>query len=313
MMPGACLGWFGRNGEASVSAWCREVGGVRDGKVSADFRWNRKGVDWFGESALDLAGKGVAAVLGWSFPFGEGWRASAVLRRYPDGFSQEYTGGVRSWNRTADEAGAAFGLERYAMQVTADLAVKDSDRSRRQAKLFLKLPVQVSETTVLTLRATERIRPYEDYQKYRTGIRMDLDWNGAGLSARYGEPDGDSWKGRFRLESLFCRSAACLSYAEVGRKAGRWSAFLRGTVFIVDNWDDRIYSYERDVPGSFNVPAWYGRGFGLSAYGGRKFLFGTKRNKALKLYARASTVRYPFMREPKPAKTEIKLQAMASF
>jgi hypothetical protein len=37
-------------------------------------------------------------------------------------------------------------------------------------------------------------------------------------------------------------------------------------MFAVDNWDDRIYVYERDAPGSFNVPAFYGRGLWTSVY-----------------------------------------------
>ena len=92
----------------------------------------------------------------------------------------------------------------------------------------------------------------------------------------------------------------------------RFSAYLRGTVFIVDNWDDRIYSYERDAPGNFTVPSYYGRGWSLGAYAGAKFGLGKKKYKALKLYFRASTVRYPFMDEPKPARTEAKFQAVVS-
>ena len=36
--------------------------------------------------------------------------------------------------------------------------------------------------------------------------------------------------------------------------------------YMVDNWDDRIYVYERDAPANFNVPAYYGRGLWTSLY-----------------------------------------------
>ena len=293
LLPGANACWYGRSGQVSLTAF----GDGRSGKVSADFRWNRKGCDYFGETALDLGSGRMAAVAGTVLPLGGDWKLSGLLRSSP---------------AASREAGAALGLERYGLQATADLAVKESDRSRRQLKLFLKVPVQVSPDLVLSVRMTERIRPYEEYLKYRTGARADLDWSTAGISARYGESEGDAWKGRVRAEALLCRSLAFLSYLEAGRKTGQSSMYLRGTLFVVDNWDDRIYSYERDAPGSFNVPAYYGRGVALSAVAGRKYVFGKGKKKALRLYLRASSVTYPFMEEPKPAKTEARLQASLS-
>ena len=99
---------------------------------------------------------------------------------------------------------------------------------------------------------------------------------------------------------------------EGGRKSEDYSIYLRGTLFLVDNWDDRIYSYERDAPGNFTVPAYYGRGFSVSAVGGSRFRFGIRKKKTLKVYFRVVSTRYPFMIEPKPARTEAKLQVMAS-
>ena len=313
IMPGTTLGWFGRNGQVSVTAWASGKVGMREmdgGKVSGDFRFNLFGTDIFGETAWDMASGTLAAVAGTTLPFGEGWKASVLARSYPSGYDGSFSGGVRGWSKTSDERGVAIGLERYGLQVTADLASKDQDRSVRQCKLLLKIPLQLSGRSVLSFRITERIRPYEVYLKYRTGTRADLDWSSAGISSRYGESDGDAWKARFRVEGLLCRSLAGLTYMEAGRKTGRWSSYLRGTLFLVDNWDDRIYSYERDAPGNFTVPAYYGRGFSLSAVGGYKLFVGKK--KTLKVYFRVSTVRYPFMRDPKPSVTEAKLQAVAA-
>ena len=305
---GGNVGYYGKSGQVSVTAF----GGGGAGKASADFRLNHKGVDCFGESSFDFTGRALAAVCGTALPLPDDWRLNVVIREYPSGYDTELSGGVRSWNKPSGERGAAVGLERHGLAASLDIASKDAGDRQEQCKLFLNIPVQIDPCLVLTARLTERVRPREDYLKYRTGARLDLDWSSAGLSARYGESEGDAWKGRIRIEGLLCRSPAGLSYAELGRKTGKYSAYFRGTVFLVDNWDDRIYSYERDAPGNYTVPAYYGRGYSLSAVGGGRFRFGGRKAKTLKVHFRVSTVRYPFMPEPKPARTEAKLQVMVS-
>ena len=309
VISGANAGFFGPDGQLSLTAY----GGKGTGRISGDFRLNRKGKDAFGEVSADLVAGNVSAVLGCVFPLGNDWKLSTLARYFPSGGSATgYSGGVRSWGKAAGERGVAAGFERYGVQGTVDVAVKESDRLQAQCKLFAKVPVQLTPETVLTARITERIRPNEEYLRYRTGARLDLDWSSAGLSARYGEGEGDAWKGRFRMEGLLYRSLAGLAYLEGGRKTERCSMYLRGTLFLVDNWDDRISSYERDAPGSFTVPAYYGRGFSVSSVVGSRFRFGHRKMKTLKVFFRVSSIRYPFMKEPKPARTEAKLQVMAT-
>lgn len=304
IMPGASLGWNGRNGQVGFSSWWTGS----QGKVSVDGRWNIHGADIFGEVAGDLSSGAVASVAGTSILIGEGWRISGAARFYPATFDGTWCGGIRSWTKTSDEIGVALGIERYGFQLTADLGVKDSDKTRRQVKIIAKIPFQISPHHVLSLRFSERYRPYEVYLVYRTGLRMDLDWASAGVSARYGEPDSATWKARLRLEGMLCKSLSGLAYFEVGRKTEKLSAYLRGTLFLVDNWDDRIYSYERDAPGNFSVPAYYGRGVAFSAVGGHKFR--TWKRKTLRLYLRVSDISYPLMDNPKPSVREARLQAV---
>ena len=308
-LGGANLGYFGRNGQISVTAFGERGGGA----VSTDFRFNHKGVDSFGEVAFDLASGKVAAVAGSVMPLGDDWKFSCVGRYYPSAFKLEYSGGVRSWTRTSDEMGVAFGLERHGLQLTGDFARKDSGREVRQCKVLAILPLQICKAVVITFRFTERYRPYEELLKFKIGGRMDIDWSSSGISARYGESEGNAWKARFRVEGLLCRSSSGLAYMEMGRKTETFSAYVRGTVFLIDNWDDRIYSYERDVPGSFTVPAYYGRGLSLSATGGYRFRIGERKRKTLKLNLRVYSVAYPLMKEPKPSIIQARFQASASF
>ena len=316
LMAGANITRYSRNGQLSLAGYgltgpMNMPMKPKGGKLSGDFRYSWRGVDYFGEFAWDFAGKCPGALLGAVFPLGGDWKLSSVVHSYSADFSSDYTGGVRGWTKTSDEHGAAVGLEKSGAFLTADFAVKDGGRSRRQVRVLFRLPLQLTNNAVLSVRVTERYRPYEEVLKYRTSARCDLDWSSSGLSARYGPSDKPAWKGRGRIEGLLCRSLSGLSYLEGGRKTDKFSAYLRGTIFIVDNWDDRIYSYERDAPGNFTVPAYYGRGWSLSAVSGCKFRFG--RGTALKLYFRASTIVYSFMKEQKPSASEVKLQAVVTF
>lgn len=316
LMTGANVTRYSRNGQFSITGYCltgpmNMSAEPQGGKLSGDFRYSWRGVDYFGELAWDFAGESPGAVLGVVFPLGGDWKLSSAVHSYSSDFCSDYSGGMRSWTKTSDEHGVAIGLEKSGAFLTADLAVKDGDRSKRQVRVLFKLPLQLTGTSVLSIRITERFRPYEEILKYRTGARCDLDWSSSGLSARYGPADKPAWKIRGRIEGLLCRSLAGLTYLEGGRKTDRFSAYLRGTIFIADTWDERIYSYERDAPGNFTVPAYYGRGWSLSAVAGCKFRFGE--GKALKLYFRASAVAYSFMKEPKPSVTEAKIQAVMAF
>ena len=315
LMTGANVTRHSRNGQFSLTGYCQTrpmnmSARPQAGKLSGDFRYSWRGVDYFGEVAWDFVGKSPGAILGAVLPLGGDWKLSSALHSYSSDFGSDYTGGIRSWTKTSDEHGVAFGLERGVAFLSTDLAVKDMDRTKRQIRVLFKLPLQLTGTSVLSLRITERFRPYEEILKYRTGARCDLDWSSSGLSARYGPSDNPAWKIRGRVEGLLCRSLAGLTYLEGGRKTDMFSAYIRGTIFIVDNWDDRIYSYERDAPGNFTVPAYYGRGWSLSAVAGGKLLLDKKTFKTLKMYFRASTVRYSFMKTPKPPVTEVKLQAV---
>lgn len=316
LMTGANVTRYSRNGQFSITGYCltgpmNMSAEPQGGKLSGDFRYSWRGVDYFGELAWDFAGESPGAVLSVVFPLGGDWKLSSAVHSYSSDFGSDYSGGMRSWTKTSDEHGVAIGLEKSGAFLTADLAVKDGDRSKRQVRVLFKLPLQLTGTSVLSIRITERFRPYEEILKYRTGARCDLDWSSSGLSARYGPADKPAWKIRGRIEGLLCRSLAGLTYLEGGRKTDRFSAYLRGTIFIADNWDDRIYSYERDAPGNFTVTAYYGRGWSLSAVAGCKSRFG--KGKVLKLYFRASAVAYSFMKEPKPSVTEAKIQAVMAF
>jgi hypothetical protein len=112
-----------------------------------------------------------------------------------------------------------------------------------------------------------------------------------------------------RINALRCVGTGFVTYIEEGRKTESMSIYLRQGVFFVDDWEDRIYVYERDAPGSFNVPAMYGKGWFVSTVASVHI------NRVVRLYARASYTGYQFMTQEKrkPGKAELKLQVVCRF
>lgn len=111
-----------------------------------------------------------------------------------------------------------------------------------------------------------------------------------------------AWKFSTRLDGIYCASFAFHAFLEAGYLTPKLSSYLRLGGFLIDNWDDRIWVYERDAPGSFTVPAYYGRGVHCSLY------CAWKPSRHHSLYLRTSLVSYPGNPTPKKGKFEFKLQ-----
>ena len=126
------------------------------------------------------------------------------------------------------------------------------------------------------------------------GVRLELR---AALTATAG-----SWLAAARYDAVFGRAFAWHWYAELARRGPALSLYARGGLFKVDNWDDRIYVYERDAPGSFTVPARYGRGWAASLYAAWHL---ARRHT---LWLRLETVQYPWNLTPKDGRFELRLQ-----
>jgi len=287
---GANLTWLARGGQLGLTA-------LPGSRVSLDWRWSFGRWDLFGEVADDFGNRVLAAVAGVAWNPAYQVRLAASVRDYPADFDGSLAGALRSSTRSADERGAAFALDYKKLTFTADVAVHPS-KSTGMCKAVLKYSPQLTEALSFTFRAVSRYRPHDTYP-WRNELRAE------GLLASSG---GLSLKGC----ASFCRSAgfAWLTYLEPGYKIEtdslRWSVYLRGTAFVVDDWEDRIYIYERDIQGAFSVPAYYGRGCSLSVVTSLKI-------KSFTFGARVYATAYPGMAEKKPGKAGLKLQCMFTF
>ena len=146
----------------------------------------------------------------------------------------------------------------------------------------------------LNVRISERIRTWG--RRSRTDVRADFSWLNGNFSINS------------RLNVLKCDEFGLLGYVEGHYKDSNMSCSLRQGLFFIDNWDDRIYVYERDAPGSFTVPAMYGRGLWTS------MTFSIRFAGKFRLYLRGALTAYPFMDDEnkKPGRAELKLQLQYS-
>ena len=236
-------------------------------RASADLRTTLGKCTLLGEGALDLVGGGTAALLGavWNIAYGK--KSALLLRAYSPSYSSPWAGAARSSTKVSNEYAASAGVQLPWLSATADAAWHPSGGDW-QYKGVVNLQHSWGALTP-SLKISTRYRPQAEKENLRTDIRFDLDGSWGELQAH------------LRVNALRCVSWGWLGYAEAGWK-GDASLWLRATVFAIGSWADRIYVYERDVPGSFNVPAYYGRGYSLSLYAGWK-----------ELRVRLSTTRYP--------------------
>ncbi len=265
---------------------------------STDWRWSSGKLDCFGEVSFDAGDDVVAAVAGMTYNPAYQLRFSALGRWYPEVYDGSRAGAFRSSTKTSDEKGVALAFDGKSFSLTADAAFHPS-KGTSQHKAVIKYSPQLSDRLGLAFRYVSRFRP-EDSSSWRNEARME-----ASLTLF-------QW---FVLRGCAdfckCKDWSWLAFAEAGCKREgnkrRIQAYVRLTAFVIDNWDDRIYMYERDIPGTFSVPAYYGRGYSLSGVAGYKW------KRSLSINARISSTEYPGMTEKKPGKTGLNIQLLWDF
>lgn len=254
----AHLDWSGRN--LSLGSTLSSTA------TSADWRYGFADMSLFGEASWHYD-KSIAAVAGmlWVPRYG---RSLALQLRY---YSPEYK----------EYSGIALGYSDASAFASVDLAVRDG---KQQYKLLAQWKPSLVLADSLGLkpqmRVSLRYRPAES-APLRADIRLDNQLSlGPFLLA-------------LRYNALWCRGFAHMAYLQLGRRTEALTISARATVYRVDNWDDRIYVYEQDAPGTFNVPALYGRGWKASVFAAWHI------NRSHSLWLRL---------EYRPDRTELKLQ-----
>ena len=308
LMPALNVSWYGKRCRAGVTHYSEFISGklVADMKTSVDYSICVDGVDLVSEFAYDWVGSAVSGLTGVRYISGD-MTVASMLRYYHPNFSPTWSGAARSLTKCSNECGVSVsGLfyrgrmgeyRKHTFSFSLDgayLPVSKRDDVRSiQTKMTVEWKYMIAECFKIDLRCAERYRTWG--LSLRSDLRIDLSY----MSSLYAITA--------RINILKYRQHSYLAYLEGCYTPSKsLCMYLKQGFFVVDKWDDRIYSYERDAPGNYNVPAFYGRGVWTSATASWKFA------RWGKLYVRAAFTSYPFMKEEKPGKAELKLQCVIS-
>lgn len=321
LMPFADCTYLLDNGQIALSAYLDALpfGGLgnvqrcTEAKVSLSERWCIDGHNIFSELAFDFLPRAPAGLIGYTGRVCEYLRLGAVVRYYPAEYQASRSNAPRSLTKCSNEHGAtlsgdfSFGksveldrddeylssVSRHTGSFALDCAYFPQPKSKddvmsRQVKLSLVWNFQIDRMFAMKFTSSCRVRTWG--KPLRGEIRADLIWR---LLNYYAS---------FRADVVKCNGVGLLGYADIGWKGSTLAVWLRFGMFCIDSWDDRIYVYERDAPGSFNVPAFSGRGLWTSLVGRWRF----SRKGSLNL--RLALTDYPFMKNKKPGNAELKFQ-----
>ncbi|MBO4595855.1 MAG: hypothetical protein J5632_04510 [Bacteroidales bacterium] len=293
-MPAFSLGRLWRNASLGVQGWTLLSGddAVRPASAaSLDWKAGLGNLNIYGECAYSVrapaAGEdamvpGFAALAGVVYSPAWKTRLTLLARHYGAGYYGAFAGAVRSSSKVADEDGLSAGAQWRWASLTADSArhpLKGTGQRRMLLDLSPELRFGRKDSCSLVLSPALRCIWRNSPAGRRFEARGDLgaSWRGATLKYRYHAASSKGYAWLQYLEAGYrcpgrpvtgaVASSAGLAAPRPVESASRLelSASLRGTIFCVDNWQDRIYCYERDLPGCFSVPAYYGRGYALSA------------------------------------------------
>lgn len=285
----ANISWTGFNGKVSLTHVTRNrtVKSGGDTRTSVDAAFCFKGVNTYAEALYEWMNGRPSFLTGTDFQTGENVRTGVQVQCLP---REHYCLAV-STAGNSNERKLAGTLSANATYYP--IPKKGDEENSVQVKIRFDGEYEFSERCSLKVRVSERYRTWGN--SFRTEVRTDM----------------TSTFGFFTLVSrvnvLKCDGVSGLAYVEGACKFDELALYVRQGLFFVDDWDDRIYVYERDAPGSFNVPAMYGRGIWGNV------VMSWKISRSMKMHLRAAYTSYVFMEEKKPGKAELKLHIVVRF
>lgn len=254
------------------------------GNVSLDWLMSFRGLLVFGEAALDREGA-FAGIAGAVYSFAMPLEASVLYRYYSPRYIATHAGAYCRSN-VNNEHGVSAAVKWSpggSVDVSSSLEYTYFPYARygvRDPSSCLKGVLECSWTVADNHSVYARVSGTYDNGRDTRQLRLRLGYE-------YGGETG--FGAVSRIEGGYAGGSLGMLMYQEGRyksASGKFRVGLRLTFFSTDSWDSRIYCYEGGIPGTFSVPAYYGKGTGLNAVAAYKPV------RWLNVHFRCSLVKY---------------------
>lgn len=246
------------------------------GNIALDAHCTIRRFKIFAEGAIDIGGA-AAALAGGILPVSSSLEFGLLLRSYSKRYIAPHAGAYSSSSKCAGENGILLNgkwsfLGNFVLRGTLDLISSSS----KKLKFRGEVGYDAAGGNSASLRFSYSLG---EGGEQKTGIRLSYLWKGEAGFFAGAKIEGRRNNGESAGFPVGMAVMAEGGYTSVNEK---WGMALSGSIYHVDNWDDRIYFYERDLPQTFSVPALYGRGWSVNGY------FYIKVLRWMSLYLKAS-------------------------
>jgi len=244
-----------------------------DLKGAIDWKWQLGNLLWFGETVV--SGRQLPSFLsGCLIAAGRRSDISILLRRYENGFKSELSNAFGESGKNQDELGLFFGLQMHLpwklqLNLYNDLCRFKQFRYRVNAASFVGeqyAELQYRDKRPLLIRlqyrqisrqlnqsGTFHIKPLQEHIKQT--LRLQIEYRSGPLRMRN------------RFEKTFYRiqnqglSTGMLMYQDLECKiSNRIRLNARLSVFDAEDHLSRSFAFENDLPGTYSISAYNGRG-----------------------------------------------------
>ena len=244
-----------------------------DGKAAIEWKWQLGNLLWFGETVFTVR-QNPSFLSGFLIAAGKRSDISILARRYDSGFKSDLSNAFGESGKNEDEQGLFCGLQmqlpgKLHLNLYNDLSRFKQFRFRVNAASYVSeqfAELQYRDKRPLQIRLQYRqisrqfnqsgpfqIRPLQEHLKQT--VRLQIEYKSGPFRLRN------------RFEQNFYRiqntglSTGMLMFQDIECKmSGRIRVNARLSVFDAENYLSRSFAFENDMPGTYSINAYNGKG-----------------------------------------------------
>jgi len=249
--------------------------GTENFNLSADYLWMLNKINFFGEAAYSKSG-GYAFTSGLEATPSSEVAFSVLFRDYKKNFHPINGSSFSEFGSVSNERGIYSGLTCFAipkMTITSyldlyetywikfnslapvkgyDFVLQSGYSINRKVSVYMRLKTEARNQNASVASTIKR-----DITVQTNRIRLNVDWEpNENINLRL----RSEWSGIQEEDSLN-KGWLLLTDASFRTNNEKFAATARIAWFKTEDYGSRIYAYENDVPSSFNIPAYYSKGW----------------------------------------------------